>query len=364
MVQAIAKYANSQNKVTAADLFSNDPFHIWMEKSSKRWLAPSAKYAIPTGWYYERSRKRYQQELFKIRSVVDQKRFQAKFPKDQLITKEQLGMYLTTMAQKPHVVAKGKNFVIKEFNAIITQEYRANKAVFNEFYFKKCICAAIIYRTVDNYLEINKDSAKKQTGFWYKAGGYKLDIVPYTIAKILYSIPNGYTLNWDYIWNHQKVSPAFMREIELVTKMTNDFICDSHGIIVTEYCKKEDTWLAFRDTVSYTPSERFIDELMPEGLVKEQEVSAQKEQKEVDDLKYVMQIIELGTEYWQKLLVEGVNRGALKYSDQTWLKQAMEFAAKGDIPCSSSGKVPYKTMTMAKTVMEIKDRLESLGMKI
>ena len=364
MVQAIAKYANSQNKVTAADLFSNDPFHIWMEKSSKRWLAPSAKYAIPTGWYYERSRKRYQQELFKIRSVVDQKRFQAKFPKDQLITKEQLGMYLTTMAQRPHIVAKGKNFVIKEFNTIITQEYRANKAVFNEFYFKKCICAAIIYRTVDNYLETNKDSAKKQTGFWYKAGGYKLDIVPYSIAKILHSIPKGYTLNWDYIWNHQMVSPAFMREIELATKMTNDFICDSHGIIVTEYCKKEDTWVAFRDTVSYTPSDRFIDELMPEGLVKEQEESAQKEQKGVDDLKYVMQIIEPGAEYWQKLFVEGVKRGALKYSDQTWLKQAMEFASKGDIPCSSSGKVPYKTMTMAKTVMEIKERLESIGIKI
>lgn len=364
MVQAIAKYANSQNKVTAADLFSNDPFHIWMEKSSKRWLAPSAKYAIPTGWYYERSRKRYQQELFKIKSVVDQKRFQAKFPKDQLITKEQLGMYLTTMAQRPHIVAKGKNFVIKEFNTIITQEYRANKAVFNEFYFKKCICAAIIYRTVDNYLETNKDSAKKQTGFWYKAGGYKLDIVPYSIAKILHSIPKGYTLNWDYIWNHQMVSPAFMREIELVTKMTNDFICDSHGIIVTEYCKKEDTWVAFRDTVSYTPSDRFIDELMPEGLVKEQEESAQKEQKGVDDLKYVMQIIEPGAEYWQKLFVEGVKRGALKYSDQTWLKQAMEFASKGDIPCSFSGKVPYKTMTMAKTVMEIKERLESLGIKI
>ena len=364
MVQAIAKYANSQNKVTAADLFSNDPFHIWMEKSSKRWLAPSAKYAIPTGWYYERSRKRYQQELFKIRSVVDQKRFQAKFPKDQLITKEQLGMYLTTMAQRPHIVAKGKNFVIKEFNTIITQEYRANKAVFNEFYFKKCICAAIIYRTVDNYLETNKDSAKKQTGFWYKAGGYKLDIVPYSIAKILHSIPKGYTLNWDYIWNHQMVSPAFMREIELVTKMTNDFICDSHGIIVTEYCKKEDTWVTFRDTVPYTPSDRFIDELMPEGLIKEQEESAQKEQKGVDDLKYVMQIIEPGAEYWQKLFVEGVKRGALKYSDQTWLKQAMEFASKGDIPCSSSGKVPYKTMTMAKTVMEIKERLESLGIKI
>ena len=51
MVKDIAKYANSQNKVTAADLFSNDPFHIWMERSSKTYLAPPTKYAIPTGWY-------------------------------------------------------------------------------------------------------------------------------------------------------------------------------------------------------------------------------------------------------------------------------------------------------------------------
>lgn len=364
MVQAIAKYANSQNKVTAADLFSNDPFHIWMEKSSKKHMAPPAKYAVPTGWYYERSRKRYEQELFKLKSVVDQKRFKAKFPKDQLITKEQLGMYLTTMAERPHIVAKGKNFVIKEFNTIITQEYRANKAVFNEFYFKKCVCAAIIYRAVDNYLETNKDSAKKQTGFWYKAGGYKLDIVPYSIAKILHSVPKGYTLNWDYIWTHQGLSSAFMHEVELVTKMTNDFICDSHGIIVTEYCKKEETWNDFRDNVRYSPSAKFLDELMPESVIKQQEVSAQKDQKDTDDLKYVMQIVELGKEYWEKLFVEGIKIGALKYSDQTWLKQAIDFAAKGDIPCSASGKVPFKTMTMVKTVMEIKDRLESLGIKV
>lgn len=67
MVQAIARYANSQNKVTAADLFSNDPFHIWMEKMSKKCLAPPARYTIPTGWYYERSRKKYQQEQVKLR---------------------------------------------------------------------------------------------------------------------------------------------------------------------------------------------------------------------------------------------------------------------------------------------------------
>ena len=364
MVQNIAKYANSQNKVTAADLFSNDPFHIWMEKMSKKIFAPAIHYSVPTGWYYERSRKRYEQEQFKLKSETDRKRFRAKYPKEQLITKEQLGMYLTTMKEQPNIVAKGKNFVIKEFNTIISQDYKTNKGCFNEFYFKKCICAAIIYRTVDNYLESHKDSARKPTGFWYKAGGYKLDIVPYTIAKIIHSIPAGFTLDWNYIWNRQDLSPAFMHEIEIVTKMTNDFICDSHGVIVTEYCKRPETWVAYRDNVRYTPSEKFLSELMPESITKEQEVASQKDQKDTNDLNYVTEIIKLGAGYWQRLLEEGTSRAALGYVEQNTLRQAVDFAQKGNIPCSASGKVPARTMALAKSIYDVKDKLESLGIKI
>lgn len=364
MVQNIAKYANSQNKVTAADLFSNDPFHIWMEKMSKKIFAPAIHYSVPTGWYYERSRKRYEQEQFKLKSETDRKRFRAKYPKEQLITKEQLGMYLTTMKEQPNIVAKGKNFVIKEFNTIISQDYKTNKGCFNEFYFKKCICAAIIYRTVDNYLESHKDSARKPTGFWYKAGGYKLDIVPYTIAKIIHSVPAGRTLDWNYIWNRQDLSPAFMHEIEMVTKMTNDFICDSHGVIVTEYCKRPETWVAYRDNVRYTPSEKFLSELMPESITKEQEVASQKDQKDTNDLNYVTEIIKLGAGYWQRLLEEGTSRAALGYVEQNTLRQAVDFAHKGNIPCSASGKVPARTMALAKSIYDVKDKLESLGIKI
>lgn len=364
MVQNIAKYANSQNKVTAADLFSNDPFHIWMEKMSKKIFAPAIHYSVPTGWYYERSRKRYEQEQFKLKSETDRKRFRAKYPKEQLITKEQLGMYLTTMKEQPNIVAKGKNFVIKEFNTIISQDYKTNKGCFNEFYFKKCICAAIIYRTVDNYLESHKDSARKPTGFWYKAGGYKLDIVPYTIAKIIHSVPAGFTLDWNYIWNRQDLSPAFMHEIEMVTKMTNDFICDSHGVIVTEYCKRPETWVSYRDNVRYTPSEKFLSELMPESITKEQEVASQKDQKETNDLNYVTEIIKLGAGYWQRLLEEGTSRAALGYVEQNTLRQAVDFAHKGNIPCSASGKVPARTMALAKSIYDVKDKLESLGIKI
>lgn len=364
MVQNIAKYANSQNKVTAADLFSNDPFHIWMEKMSKKIFAPAIHYSVPTGWYYERSRKRYEQEQFKLKSETDRKRFRAKYPKEQLITKEQLGMYLTTMKEQPNIVAKGKNFVIKEFNTIISQDYKTNKGCFNEFYFKKCICAAIIYRTVDNYLESHKDSARKPTGFWYKAGGYKLDIVPYTIAKIIHSVPAGRTFDWNYIWNRQDLSPAFMHEIEMVTKMTNDFICDSHGVIVTEYCKRPETWMSYRDNVRYTPSEKFLSELMPESITKEQEVASQKDQKDTNDLNYVTEIIKLGAGYWQRLLEEGTSRAALGYVEQNTLRQAVDFAHKGNIPCSASGKVPARTMALAKSIYDVKDKLESLGIKI
>lgn len=363
MVQDIAKFANSQNKVTAADLFSNDPFHIWMEKMSKKHLAPPALYAIPTGWYYERSRKKYLQEQVKLRGE-EAKRFTLKFPKKQIINKEQLAMYLTAIDLKPHIVSKGKNWTMKEFGTKIGQDYRSNKALFNEFYFKRCICAAIIFRSVDLYLESNKDSAKKPTGFWYKSGGYKGNIVPYTIAKILSSIPKGYTLNWDYIWQKQSLSPAFMREVEKVTKITNDFICDSHGVIVTEYCKRASTWEEYRDTVKYELSADFINELMPENLIKEQEASAKAEQKEMNDLQVVMEVVSKGADYWNELMLAGMQKSLLSYQEQTAIKQIINMAMTGNVPASSSGKVPFKTMTTIKLVLAVKDKLEAEGISI
>lgn len=363
MVQAIAKYANSQNKVTAADLFSNDPFHIWMEKMSKKHLAPPAQYAIPTGWYYERSRKKYLQEQIKLRGE-DAKRFTLKYPKKQIVNKEQLAMYLTTIDLKPHIVSKGKNWVMKEFGTKIGNDYRANKAMFNEFYFKKCICSAIIFRTVDNYLETNKDSAKKPTGFWYKSGGYKGNIVPYTIAKILSCIPSGYTLNWDRIWQKQSVSPAFMREVEILTKITNDFICDSHGVIVTEYCKRQSTWDTFRDQVKHELSAEFFDELMPEALIKQQENDAKSEQKEINDLQIVMDVVGKGAEYWTKLMEAGMQKSLVSYQEQTAIKQIITMAQTGNVPVSGSGKVPYKTMTTIRLVLEVESKLEAEGISV
>jgi hypothetical protein len=360
MVQAIARYANSQNKVTAADLFSNEPFHIWMEKMSKKHLAPPALYAIPTGWYYERSRKKYQQEQIKLRGD-ELKRFIAKYPKKQTINKEQLAMYLTAIECKPHIVSKGKNWVMKEFGASISEDYRQHRESFNEFYFERCICAAIIFRSVDDYLESNKDSAKRPTGFWYKTGGYKLNIVPYSIAKIISSIPDGYTLNWKNIWEKQALSPAFMREIEKITKITNDYICDSHGMIVTEYCKRQSTWEEYRDGVKYELSSEFISELIPTSIVAEEAKAAKSEQKETNDLQMVMDMIVKGTDYWNKLLMEGIKRSLLSYQEQTAIKQIINMATTGNIPASRAGKLSAKTLSFVKIALSAEDKLQAEG---
>ena len=350
MVKDIAKFANSQNKVTAADLFSNDPFHIWMEKMSKKHLAPPAQFAVPTGWYYERSRRKYQQEQVKLRGE-EARRFTLKYPKKQVVTKEQLAMYLTTISCKPHIVSKGKNWVMKEFGAQIGAEYKVNKGTFNEFYFKKCICSAIIFRTVDDYLETHKDSVRKPTGFWYKAGGYKMNIVPYSIAKLLSCIPMGYSLDWNSIWQKQSVSHAFMREIEILTKMTNDFICDSHGMIVTEYCKKDTTWEAFRNNVKYELSQQFISELIPESLIRAEEDAAKKDERETQKLDYQVEIVRIGEEMWQRLLQEGKKRGLLSFAEQSLINDAIKSTRTGVLP----------PMMQARKIMAVKDKLEAEG---
>ena len=274
----------------------------------------------------------------------DLRRFEAKFPKKQLITKEQLAIYLTTIARKPHIVSKGKNWTIKEFGAAIREEYKNHRESFNEFYFKKCVCATIIFRTVDDYLERNKDSVKRPTGFWYKTGGYKLNIVPYTIAKIIDCIPQGYTLDWNKIWNQQSLSSAFMREIEIVTRMTNDFICDSHGMIVTEYCKKQSTWEAFRDKVEYQLSKAFLDELIPAAYENQVANAAKKEQKETNDLQVLMTSISKGYKYWNQVYHEGINRSLLTYQERASVQQMMQMAETGKIPSSRTGKLPHKIM--------------------
>ena len=97
---------------------------------------------------------------------------------------------------------------------------------------------------------------------------------------------------------------------------------------------------------------------------KVEETSAKKEAKESNDLKVVMGVVALGPGYWSKLMDAGIRRSMLSYQEQTLLKQVVQLSSTGNIPVSASGKVPYKTMNMIRSVLSIKEKLESEGISV
>ena len=349
MVEKIARYANKQNSTTEADFFSNSPYHILMEQMSKKFLAPPVNgNPNPSGWYYERTKKKYNQEQVKM-TKAEKARFTLKYPKKQLIKKEDWAKYWYTIEQKPDLVSKGRDKVIRAFGPEMNEIYKKNREYFNEFYFKKGVAAAIIFKTVDSYLL----RLQKVPGAWYTAGGTKSNIVTYSIAKIMSAIPRGYSLDWMRIWKEQTLYLEFMREIERTTKITHDFITDSHGIIVNEYCRKHETWEAFK-LVPYELSKEFIETLITDELIEEQAQGAKRDQKDNNEIKESLLIVELGSAYWKQLLAEGMKNNLLNFKEISLLKVAVEV--------EKTGKLPSKLQT--KAILRIKDKLESAGIVI
>ena len=152
-----------------------------------------------------------------------------------------------------------------------------------------------------------------------------------------------------------------MREIEKVTKMTNDYICDSHGTIVTEYCKRLATWENYRDNYHYEPDEKFLEEVIPVEMLNEEVKAAKKEQKDTNNLQAVMDLVAQGPGYWTNVLNEGVNHSIISYQEHTALQQMIKIASTGNIPASRTGKLTSKTMSMFNQIMAVCDKMESEG---
>ena len=202
MIQNISRYANSQNSVKNSDFFSNHPFHRVFEALSKKIPAPvSGDNVNNTFWYYERSRGKYDQEQFKITRKSEKEAFARRYPKSQLIKKEDLAKFFTCAELlRPDVVSKGGEKCMSFFAEYIDSQYQKTPEYFNDEFFKLAICYAILFKTTDKIVK-NSD--------WYISASYiKPFIVPYTISKIIVNLPKGYCLDYDLIWRKQTLYPS------------------------------------------------------------------------------------------------------------------------------------------------------------
>lgn len=107
IVPKISEYANTQNKVNAADFFSNHPFHVRMQDFSRRIIAPKADgNRHETKWFYERARGQYLDERTK-RTEAQRRKFELENPKGQLFSKTDLAKFEMSAIGQPYVVATG-----------------------------------------------------------------------------------------------------------------------------------------------------------------------------------------------------------------------------------------------------------------
>ena len=346
MIQNISKYANSQNKVKDSDLFSNHPFHRTFEALSKKIQAPvHGDNVNNTFWYYERSRGKYEQEQFKFTKKSEKDAFVKKFPKKQVIKKEELSKYFTCAELlRPDVVSKGSEKCMSYFAEYIDGKFQSTPEYFNEEFYNMAICFVILFRTTDRI--VNKAT-------WYNVGGYKLNIVPYTISKLIASIPDGYSLDYELIWKKQQLYPSLNAQIEKIAKITNEFIQQSNGVIVTEYCKKEDTWKKYRNYPIQLDAD-FVNDLVSKELLESRIKSEIKEEKLKTEINCLVEIYNLGSAYWSNLLAEGLKRHALSPMEADLLKLAIDYADNKRFPSDKQSKLIWK----------IRDKLDGIGVLV
>lgn len=215
ITKTISQCANSQNAVSEADFFSNHPFHVIMENLSSKVMAPPVDgNPYQTTWYYERSRGKWEQEQMKM-TVAQRKKYCEMHPKAQVVKKEKLAKCLNTIYMNPHQVCQSSAINFSKFADVIEKLYTDSRDSINEEFFKKGICAVIIFDQLDKI--VGKAS-------WYPKGGNKAQIVPYTISKLFSLLPKGKDIDWRMIWQKQRLTPEMAEELNRLAFFTHKYL--------------------------------------------------------------------------------------------------------------------------------------------
>lgn len=258
VVPKISEYANTQNRVNAADFFSNHPFHVRMEGFSRRIWAPAQKgSARETRWFYERARGQYADAQVNL-SAGEQRRFKVEHPKLQMFTKTDLAKFENVWDDQPKWVNLGAQKNFARYAARIGKEWEHSSDKFNEYYYRCAIARAIIFRRVEKLVSEQ---------VWYN-GGYRANIVAYTISVISECCKRQKKFpDYEKIWKTQAIYSSFEKAIVNVARFVNDEITSPpQGISnISEWCKKESCWTRMQSRiheVEKTLSSSFFNELI------------------------------------------------------------------------------------------------------
>ena len=323
ITRKISECANSQNAVSAADFFSNHPFHVMMEKLSKKVMAPPVNgHPYQTIWFYERSRGKWEQEQMKM-TPAQRKTFCEKNPKRQVVKKEKLAKCLNTIYMNPYQVCQSSAINFSKFAVVIDKMYEEHRDNINEEFFKKCIDSVIIFDTLDSMIG---------NAEWYPKGGNKAQITPYTISKLMTLIPDNKDIDWKTIWQKQTLYPELSAELINLARVTHEYLMQkANGGLVRTIARTQKVWEDFKK-LPYRLSDQFLNSLISKEETKIDEAAAKRETKFNSGIVDSVSIFKRGSDYWLKVYNDLSNTSILNYGEVDFIRGISECIKRASLP--------------------------------
>lgn len=240
IVPNISKYANTQNKVSVADLESNSAIQIKIERLSKEVVVPQKVGSLfASKWFYERARGQFK-NLSLYKSASQRKKIEAEYPKSQLIEKTDLAKFELSFDGQPHFVSEGAQ---KCFNRYVTSSLKisSDSNDLNETWFKCAVAKGILFRNLDKRISLSE---------WYKnQKGLKSQTVTYTVAACAHSFRDiGLQIDLLRIWKEQDVplnlSDWMLKQAEFVSGILST-PKPGENPNIAQLCKSEFFWTRY-----------------------------------------------------------------------------------------------------------------------
>ena len=311
-VPNIARYANSQNKVSELDLSSNNPYFVQIESlSRKKYVIDPDNRNMSTLWYFERVNGQYKESLNKLTTPAQQRKFKEQNPTNQKFVKSDVAKYINIWELEPHYVSQGaqKNFI--HYTKKINELVKKNKFPGENFY-KKLIANAILFKVVDKLFGRKNIDAIGDTNL-------KSFTVAYTLSYFYYLTDNRIDL-WK-IYEEQRVDARIVNELKkLIVFVYHQLVKSSNNSLISEYAKRESSWKLLKDENYKFNFEQYSDYYITKEQVSAREIETEEvDNKSENNLMSITKILGFGNKFWDGVSKWSMNIEELKsLSTDVW----------------------------------------------
>ncbi|YCK34198.1 AIPR family protein [Actinomadura sp. ATCC 39365] len=225
LIPRISLYANSQNAINEADFQSNSPFHVELERLSRRLWAPAPPGSKQeTHWYYERVRGQYDVDRGRQPKGAPQKKFVKENPSLQRFTKTDVAKFEMVFLQLPHIASWGAQKCFRQWTLDVLSH---RTELPDEQYFRNLIAKAIFFT-----------QARREIMRLNPGAGYPAQVTAHTLARLVPEVALEAILG--AIWRNQALPSEVTQAVGPLSTLVREVLLDTpSGGNVTEWAKKE-----------------------------------------------------------------------------------------------------------------------------